>query len=44
MSEAELDSGMIKKKLGKGKKVVQVIKNLTKQDKNRTKWANNKGK
>ena len=31
-------------KQGKGKKVVQVITNLTKQDQNRTKWANNKGK
>ena len=40
MSEAALDSGIIKMKQGKGKKVVRVILNLTKQDKNRTKWAN----
>ena len=44
MSEAALDSGMIKMKLRKGKKAVQPITNLTKQDKNRTKWANNKAK
>ena len=44
MSEAALNSGIIKKKQGKGKKVIQVIMNLTKQDKNRIKWANNKGK
>ena len=30
-------------KQGKGKRV-QVITNRTKQDKNRTKWANNEGK
>ena len=34
MSEAALDSGIIKMKQGKGKKVVQVTINLTKQDKN----------
>ena len=31
-------------KQGKGKKMVQAIMNPTKQNKNRTKWANNKGK
>ena len=44
MSEAALDSGIIKMKQGNGKKVVQVTMNLTKQVKNRTKRANNKGK
>ena len=44
MSEAALNSGIRKMKQGKGKKVVQVIVNLTKQDKNRTKRANNMGK
>ena len=39
-SEMALVSGIIKRKQGKGKKVVQVITNLTKWGKNKNKVVN----